>query len=70
LSQGLLNIDVHDASIVEDPHMPRRDPRQPKRLIEEENIVAYALCVTDEIEHNAFQCRVLRLLILVIAVSI
>jgi hypothetical protein len=50
--------------------MPRRDPRQPKRLIEEENIVAYALCVTDEIERNAFQCRVLRLLILVIAVSI
>lgn len=53
------NIAVHDAPIAEDPHRPRRDPRPPKRLIEEANIVAYALSVADEIEGNAFQCRVL-----------
>jgi hypothetical protein len=47
------NIAVHDAPIAEDPHRPRRDPRPPKRLIEEANIVAYALSVADEIEGNA-----------------
>jgi hypothetical protein len=55
LSHGLLNIDVHDAPIADDPHMPRRGPRPPKRLSEEENIVDYALNVTNEIKRNAFQ---------------
>ena len=49
------NIAVHDAPIAEDPHHTRSfsNPRPPKRLIEEANIVAYALSVADEIEGNA-----------------
>lgn len=56
---------VHDALIVEDPPIieqppqrfiavdrPRREINPPKRLIEEANIVAYALSVAEEIEGN------------------
>lgn len=46
------NIAVRDAPIAEDPHHTRSfsNPRPPKRLIEEANIVAYALSVAEETE--------------------